>query len=137
MVDASSLHALRVLSDSLRADRRVRDVRSVVDVGRRVSLLEYALLYSDLRAARARHPVFLDEFLSSDARVARLDVILDDTTSLASATDVVRRVRRLPRGVATELLVGGYVAANLDALMATYAPDACQYELPGKLLASR
>jgi hypothetical protein len=29
-----------------------------------------------------------------------------------------------------------YNARDLDALMATYALDACQYELPGKLLAS-
>jgi hypothetical protein len=29
-----------------------------------------------------------------------------------------------------------YNARDLDALISTYAPHACQYELPGKLLAS-
>jgi hypothetical protein len=32
--------------------------------------------------------------------------------------------------------LAAYNARDLDGLLATYAPDACQYELPAKLLAS-
>ena len=117
--DAGALRALRALSDSLRADPRVHDVRSLVDLRPHTSLLEYALLYSDLPAMRARDPAAIDALLSSDGRVARLDVILDDTTSLLSAMDVVRRVRRLaaarPAPLAdARIAVGGYVAQNVD-----------------------
>ena len=51
------------------------------------------MLYSDLPAARAKYPDFLDAYLSSDRRLALLDVILADTTSLTTATDVVLRAR--------------------------------------------
>ncbi len=117
--DPGALRALRALSDSLRADPRVRDVRSLVDLRPHTSLLEYALLYSDLTAVRARDPAAIDALLSSDGRVARLDVILTDTTSLWSAMDVVRRVRRLAAARAAPLAdariaVGGYVAQNVD-----------------------
>jgi len=118
-VSAGALRGLRALSDSLRADPRVRDVRSLVDVRAHTSLLEYALLYSDLAAVRARDPAALDALLSIDARIARLDVILADTTSLLSAMDVVRRARRLaaappPSLAGARVLLGGYVAQNVD-----------------------
>lgn len=118
-VEAASLRGLMTLSDSLRADPRVREVRSVVDVQANGSLLGYSVLYSDLPAARARYPDFLDAYLSTDQRLALLDVILADTTSLTTATDVVTRARQLAR---TELrgtrgmtiTVGGYSASALD-----------------------
>lgn len=117
---AGALRGLRALSDSLRADPRVRDVRSLVDLRPRRSLLEYALFYSDLAAVRARNPTALDAFLSVDGRATRLDVVLADTTSLLSAMDVVRRARRLasvpvaPALAGARILVGGYVAQNVD-----------------------
>ena len=118
-VDAGALRGLRAFSDSLRADPRVRDVHSLVDARARTSLLEYALLYSDLAAVRARDPAALDALLGIDARIARLDVILADTTSLLSAMDVVRRARRLaaappPSLAGARIFVGGYVAQNVD-----------------------
>jgi RND superfamily putative drug exporter len=118
-VDPGALRGLRTLSDSLRADPRVRDVRSVVDLRPKTSLLEYAMLYSELPAMRARHSGVLDALLSVDSRMARLDVILADTTSLTTAMDVVRRVRRLaaarPAPLADAgILVGGYVAQHVD-----------------------
>ena len=117
--DPGALRTLRALSDSLRAEPCVRDVRSLVDLRPHTSLLEYALLYSDLAAVRARDPAAVDALLSSDGRVARLDVILTDTTSLWSAMDVVRRVRRFaaarPAVLAdARIAVGGYVAQNVD-----------------------
>src|SRR6185436_5243667 len=76
-------------------------------------------LYSDLPAARARFPDFLDAYLSSDRRLALMDVIVADTTSLTTATDVVLRARQLARSElrgtrGMTITVGGYSAAALD-----------------------
>ena len=114
-----ALRGLRALSDSLRADPRVREVRSLVDLRARTSLLEYLLWYSDLAAVRARNAAALDLLLSADRRATRLDVVLADTTSLLSAMDVVRRARRLaaappPALARARIFVGGYVAQHVD-----------------------
>jgi putative drug exporter of the RND superfamily len=118
-IDATSLRGLMTLSDSLRADRRVREVRSLVGLERRGSLLTYSVLYSDLDAARTKYSGFLDAYLSQDHRLTLMDVILSDSTSLTSAMDVVRRARQLGqaklRGTkGMTVRVGGYVAAALD-----------------------
>ncbi len=118
-VEATSLRGLMTLADSLKADPRVREVRSVVNVEAKGSLLGYSMLYSDLPAARAKYPDFLDAYLSTDERLALLDVILADTTSLTTATDVVIRARQLAkaglRGTkGMTITVGGYSAAALD-----------------------
>ena len=91
----ASLRGLRTLSDSLRADPRVREVRSLVDLEPGTSLLAYSVLYSDLDAARRQYPDFVDAYLSRDRRLALLDVILADTTSLTSAMDWCRHAREL------------------------------------------
>lgn len=119
VISPRRLRGLRMLSDSLHADPRVGQVRSVVDLKPGTSLLEYALLYSDLPRARAEHPAFLDAYLSVDGRTALLDVLLADTSSLTSALDVTRRARRLaistPRGLeGASIMVGGYPAEVLD-----------------------
>src|SRR5712692_2249433 len=119
-VETVALRGLRTLSDSLRADPRVREVRSLVDAKRGTSLLAYSVLYSDLEAARKDLPPdFLDAYLSKDQRVTLMDVILSDTTSLTTAMDVVRKVRALrtqklrgTKGLA--ILVAGYAASSLD-----------------------
>jgi len=118
-VGFGALRGLRALSDSLRADPRVREVRSLVDLRAGMSLLEYLLWYSDLAAVRARGAAALDLLLSADGRATRLDVVLADTTSLLSAMDVVRRARRLaaappPSLARARIFVGGYVAQNVD-----------------------
>ena len=59
------LRGLRTLSDSLRADPRVREVRSLVDLAPGTSLLGYSVLYSDMEAARAQYPSFVDAYLSA------------------------------------------------------------------------
>ena len=118
-VQSASLRGLRTLSDSLRADPRVREVRSLVDLRPGGSLLAYSMLYSDLEAAREQYPDFLDAYLSGDRRLTLLDVIPADTTSLTSSMDLVRRARELggaelrgTRGM--RVLVGGYAASALD-----------------------
>jgi putative drug exporter of the RND superfamily len=118
-VQAVSLRGLRTLSDSLRADPRVREVRSIVDLEPGTSLLAYSVLYSDMESAREQYPSFVDAYLSADRRLALLDVIPADTTSLTSMMDLVVRARELGK---TELrgtrgmrvTVGGYTASALD-----------------------
>jgi RND superfamily putative drug exporter len=119
--DQFGLRGLRHLSDSMRADPRVRDVRSIVDLdGTRRSLIEYSELYGDLEQARRDHPDALDAYLSRDGRVALIDVILTDTTSLTTAMDLVARTRQLgaSRGIrqlrGADVTVGGYVAVSVD-----------------------
>ncbi|HEX3275874.1 MAG TPA: MMPL family transporter [Gemmatimonadales bacterium] len=119
VVEAAALRGLMTLSDSLRADPRVREVRSLVTLQPKGSLLGYSVLYSDLADARAKYPDFLDAYLSSDRRLTLLDVILADTTSLTTATDVVTRARTLARAQlrgtkGMTITVGGYSAAALD-----------------------
>ena len=116
---STSLRGLRTLSDSLRADPRVAQVKSIVDLKPGTSLLQYSLLYSDLPSARDQYPDFLDAYLSADARVTLVDVILSDTTSLTTAMDVTQHTRdwraHLPKSLqGATLLVGGYVAGALD-----------------------
>jgi len=116
----TQLRALRHLSDSLRADARVRDVKSLVDLEAGQSLLGYSLLYADLDSARARHPDVLEAYLSRDGRTTLLDVIPRDSTSLTTSMVLVARIRALaasdhikPLRGAT-VAVGGYVAASVD-----------------------
>ena len=118
-VDATSLRGLMTLSESLRVDPRVREVRSLVNLEPKGSLLGYSVLYSDLEQAHAKYGDFLDAYLSTDHRATLMDVILSDTTSLTTATDVVLRARHLAhaslRGTkGMEITIGGYSAAALD-----------------------
>lgn len=117
---ATGLRGLKRLSDSLRADPRIRDVRSLVDLAPGTSLLEYSLLYSEPDTVRARYPDFLDAYLATDGRTTLVDVIVSDTTSLTTMMEVVGDVRALAGGGEIRQLrdatvwVGGYVAAALD-----------------------
>jgi RND superfamily putative drug exporter len=116
---AATLRGLRAISDSMRADPRVAQVRSIVDLKPATSILEYSVLYSDMADARAQYGSFLDAYLSEDGRVALVDVVLRDTTSLTSGMDVSRKARALgqtpPRQLKdATILVGGYTAASLD-----------------------
>ena len=118
-VQTASLRGLRTLSDSLRADPRVREVRSLVDLEPGTSLLAYSVLYSDMASAREQYPSFVDAYLSADRRLTLLDVIPADTTSLTSMMDLVKRARALGkaelRGTkGMQVTVGGYTASALD-----------------------
>ena len=118
-MSSASLRGLLALSDSFRADPRVRDVRSPVDLGDSRSILTLSAFYSELDSARAEYGEFLDSYLSSDTRVALLDVIPSDTTSLTSTMDLVERIREInaspPRQLRDATIrVGGYTASALD-----------------------
>jgi RND superfamily putative drug exporter len=117
--ELTSLRGLRNLSDSLRADPRVREVRSLVDVKRGASLLELSMLYSDLDSARAQLPEFVDAYLSRDGRLALLDIIPADTVSLTTAMELVRTTRAMAAAPSkqlrgTTIRVGGFQASSLD-----------------------
>ncbi len=120
VTQAVKLRGLRALSDSMRADPRVVEVRSIVDLEPGTSILAYSLLYADIDSARARHGDFLDAYLSRDGQLALVDVILSDTTSLTSAMSVVARIRSLASSQRirqlrdSRVFVGGYVAASVD-----------------------
>ena len=119
VVSATWLRKLRALSDSMRADPRVRTVRSVVDLRPKGSILGYSMLYSDIGSARSQYPEFLDAYLSRDSRMTLMDVLLSDSTSLTSAMGVVQRARQLgrqlmPDSSGARVWAGGFVASNLD-----------------------
>jgi RND superfamily putative drug exporter len=119
VTETAVLRGLRTLSDSLRADPRVREVRSLVDARPGTPLIGYSVLYSDLAEARKELGGFLDAYLSSDRRATLMDVLIADTTSLTSAMDVVRHARSLREQPLRstrdlDILVGGYAAASLD-----------------------
>ena len=117
---ATALRGLKHLSDSLRADPRIHDVKSLVDMTPGKGVLEYSLLYSDVDSARARYPEFLDAYLARDGRTTLMDVIPADTTSLTTTMAVVKDVRRLAASghirqlQGATIRVGGYVAGALD-----------------------
>jgi len=116
-LSARRLPGLKALTDSIRKDPRVREVRGVVKQG--MSTLQLVVYYSDPVAVRAKNPKFFDAYLSADNRVTLLDVIPADTVSLTGLMDVVRRVRavvaRDVRGLAgAEILVAGFAASNVD-----------------------
>jgi len=116
-LSARRLPGLKALTDSIRKDPRVREVRGVVKQG--MSTLQLVVYYSDPVAVRAKNPKFFDAYLSADNRVTLLDVIPADTVSLTGLMDVVRRVRALVardvRGlVGAEILVAGFAASNVD-----------------------
>ncbi len=116
----TGLRGLRNLSDSLRADPRVRDIRSLVDLTPGQSLLAYSLIYSDLDSARSRYRDAVDAYLSRDRRMALLDVIPRDSASLTTEMDLVKTIREIAHGGSirqlrgAEVAVGGYVATAVD-----------------------
>lgn len=119
IVGSRYIRRLKRLSDSINADPRVAQVRSVVDVERGMSVLRYSMLYSDVDAVRARSPDFFNAYLSPDNRTTLMDVLLADTTSLTGSMDVVRRVRGLTTSSiggldSLEVFVGGFAASSVD-----------------------
>ncbi len=118
VVGSSYLRPLMRLSDSIRADARVAQIRSVVDFQPGMSTLAYTMFYGNLESARARAPEFFSAYLSDDNRTTLIDVILSDTTSFTSSMDVVRRIRTIrsetPGLDSAEVLVGGFAAASVD-----------------------
>jgi putative drug exporter of the RND superfamily len=116
---APRLLGLKVLSDSLRRDSRIKDVRGIATIRPRLSALQLAIFYSDPEAVRAKFPQFFNAYLSTDGRTTLVDVIPADSVTFTGMMDVVRTARRVAaRGVrglqGARILVGGFAAANVD-----------------------
>ncbi len=113
------LRGLKAISNTIMADPRVRQVRSLVDLRPGIPLYEYAQLYADTARARARMPDAFRTYQSRDGRVLLYDVILGDSVSLDGSLELVRHLRAIdqkqfPTMANTELLVGGFAASSLD-----------------------
>src|SRR6266542_1163499 len=113
------LRGLKTLSDSLRKDPRVKEVRGVATIRPGMSSLQLALFYSDAREVRERFAPFFNAYLSADNRTTLVDVIPADSVSLTGLMGVARRVRAIVvRGVrglqGSEILVGGFAATSVD-----------------------
>jgi RND superfamily putative drug exporter len=119
VVGPRQLAGLRRLTDSLRALPGVRLVRGPTALRPGSSLLEYALLYSDLAAARRQLPEVFQSWVAPDGKTARMQVVLDDSATVQTGMRVARDIRRLvARGVSglegVEILTGGFAAAQVD-----------------------
>ncbi|HEY7685343.1 MAG TPA: MMPL family transporter [Gemmatimonadales bacterium] len=113
------LFGLKVLSDSLRRDPRVKEVRGVASLRPGLSSFQLAVFYSDAAAVRSRYPKFFDAYLSADNRTTLIDVIAADSVSLTGMMDLARHARALAaqgvRGLTgAQVLVGGFAAASVD-----------------------
>lgn len=112
------LPGLKALSDSIRKDPRVREVRGVATLRPGMSTLQLAIFYGDAEAVRQRYPEFFNAYLSADRRTTLMDVIAVDTVSLTGMMDLTRHVRRtIAKGTrlgGAEILVGGFAASSLD-----------------------
>jgi RND superfamily putative drug exporter len=128
IVGTRYLRGVKRLQDSILADPRVADVRSVVSLAPGISMLQYSLLYSDLNRARAQHGDQLNSLLSLDGRTTRMTVLLNDSTTITSSMDVVRRIRAVrdagvPGLDSVRVLLDGFQAASVDlqeALLARF-----------------
>jgi RND superfamily putative drug exporter len=113
------LRGLKRLSDTLRGDPRVDQVRGPVDIEPGMSILRYTMLYSNMERARARAPEFYSAYLSEDNRTTLMDVLLADSLTLTSSMDVVRDIRAIVdsgvRGLdSVTVYVGGFQAGSVD-----------------------
>jgi RND superfamily putative drug exporter len=118
-LSARRLPGLKALTDSIRKDPRVREVRGVASIKPGLSTLQLAIYYSDPSEARAKNPKFYDAYLSRDNRVTLLDAVARDTVSLTGLMELVQRVRAIVqhgvRGLTgAEILVAGFAASNVD-----------------------
>jgi RND superfamily putative drug exporter len=113
------LRGLKRLSDTIKLDPRVTQVRGPLDIEPRMSILRYTMLYSNIESARARAPEFYAAYLSEDNRTTLMDVLLQDSVSLTNSMDVVRDIRGMisegVRGLTgVTIVIGGFQAGSVD-----------------------
>ncbi|MFN2572249.1 MAG: MMPL family transporter [Gemmatimonadales bacterium] len=112
------LPGLKALSDSIRKDPRVREVRGVATLRPGMSTLQLAIFYGDPEAVRERYPEFFNAYLSADRQTTLMDVIAVDSVSLTGMMDLARHVRAtIAHGTrlrGAEIVVGGFAASSLD-----------------------
>ena len=112
------LSGLKALSDSMRRDPRVREVRGVATLRPGLSTLQLAIFYSNGDSVRERYPEFFNAYLSGDRRTTLMDVIAADTVTYTGMMELARTVRgvisRATRLHGAEIVVGGFAASSLD-----------------------
>lgn len=112
------LSGLKALSDSIRKDPRVREVRGVATLRPGLSTLQLAIFYGNPDSVRARYPEFFNAYLSGDRRTTLMDVIAADTVMYTGMMELARNVRGvISRGTrlrGSEIVVGGFAASSLD-----------------------
>jgi putative drug exporter of the RND superfamily len=113
------LFGLKALSDSLRRDPRVKEVRGVASLKPGASSFQLAVFYSDPVGVRTRYPKFFDAYLSADNRTTLVDIVAADSVSLTGMMALTRHardlVRRDVRGLkGAEVLIGGFAASSVD-----------------------
>jgi RND superfamily putative drug exporter len=113
------LPGLKALSDSMKKDPRVREVRGVATLRPGMSTLQLAMFYSEPEAVRDRYPEFFNAYLSTDRRTTLIDVIAADTVSLTGMMDLARHARRITKGglrglQGADVVVGGFAATSVD-----------------------
>ena len=116
---ARRLPGLKALSDSMRKDPRVREVRGVATLRPGMSTLQLAMFYSEAEAVRDRYPEFFNAYLGADRRTTLVDVIAADTVSLTGMMDLARHARRIIAGglrglQGADVVVGGFAASSVD-----------------------
>ena len=112
------LSGLKALSDSLRKDPRVREVRGVATLRPGLSTLQLAIFYGNPDSVLPRYPEFFNAYLSGDRRTTLMDVIAADTVTHTGMVELARNVRGvISRGTrlrGAEIVVGGFAASSLD-----------------------
>jgi RND superfamily putative drug exporter len=119
VLDLDRLRSLKMLSDSLRANPRVQQVRGLVDIRPGIPLWQYVELYGDSARARERMPDLFNAYLSRDGSATVVNVFLRDTVTLDGALQAVREVRRIhARAIPTlenaRFMVAGFFPSALD-----------------------
>ena len=94
VVSSRYLRGLKRLSDSVKTNARVAQIRGPVDLRDRMSIFRYSVLYSDLERARENYPEFMEAYVSIDGATTLMDVILADTTSFTGSMDLGSRDSR-------------------------------------------
>ena len=112
------LPGLKALSDSMRKDPRVREVRGVATLRPGLSTLQLAIFYGNPDSVRERYPEFFNAYLSGDRRTTLVDVIAADTVTHTGMMELAHNVRGIiQRGTrlrGAEIVVGGFAASSLD-----------------------
>ena len=112
------LPGLKALSDSIRKEPRVREVRGVATLRPGLSTLQLAIFYGNPDSVRERYPEFFNAYLSGDRRTTLIDVIAADTVTYTGMMELAHDVRGvISRGTrlrGAEIVVGGFAASSLD-----------------------
>lgn len=113
ILQADGVRKLLAISRELHRDARVGTVLGPVDLREDLKPIHYAIMYAKPEQALARYPQIGELFLSADRRLAYMQVLPSEKTTLAEAKGLIRELRTRSDGE-FEVMVGGMVATSLD-----------------------